>query len=107
MDLDYSEVGVVELFMESNMKDILKEFPEPIVNMSNICASNHLLRVDPNRKKLDKRCAEIFQWYVAKLIFISKRGHPDIHTAIDFLMARAQPQYMRTIGRSWFDLCSF
>ena len=46
--------------------------------------------MDEKGKKLDKRRVELFHRYVAKLLFISKRGRPDIQTAVAFLTTRVQ-----------------
>ena len=76
--------------MESYVKEILEEFPEPITKTSKTYAANHLMMVNSDGKKLDKRRAELFHRYVTELIFLSKRGRPDIQTTIALLTTRVQ-----------------
>ena len=90
MNLDYTESGLVKVSMESYVKEIIEEFPEEITKAAKTCASDHLFRVNAEGKKLEMRRAELFHRYVAKLLFISKRGRPDIQTAVAFLTTRVQ-----------------
>ena len=76
--------------MESYVKEMMEEFPEPITKTIKTCAANHLMTVNSDGKKLDKRRAGIFHRYVAKLLFLSKRGRPEIQTTIAFLTTRVQ-----------------
>ena len=78
MDLDFSTKGVVTVSIEGYVKEIMEKFPEPITKTSKTCAANHLMTVNGNGNKPDKRRAELFHRYVAKLLFISKCGRPDI-----------------------------
>ena len=88
MDLDFSTKGVVTVSIEGYVKEIMEKFPEPITKTSNTCAANHLMMVNINGKKLDKRRAEFFHRYVAKLLFLRKRGRPEIQITIAFLTTR-------------------
>ena len=46
--------------------------------------------MNPDGTKLDKRRAELFHIYVAKLFFMSKCGQPDLQTMIIFLTTLGQ-----------------
>ena len=90
MNLDFTEPRLVKISMESYVKEIIKDFPEKITKVAKTCASDHLFRVNPDGVKLDQKRADLFHRYVAKLLFISKRGRPDIQTAVAFLTTRVQ-----------------
>ena len=55
--------------------------------MTSPCAP-HLHKVNENAEKLNKEQSEKFHSIVAKLLHITKRGRPDIETALAFLMTR-------------------
>ena len=88
--MDFTESGLVHISMESYVKKIIEDFPEKITKVAKTCASDHLFIVNPDGVKLDKKRADLFHRYVAKILFISKRGRPDIQTAVDFLTTRVQ-----------------
>ena len=88
MNLIFAESDLVKISMESYVKEIIEGFPEKITKAAKTCASDYLFRVNPDGKKLDRKRADIFHRYVAKLLFISKRERPDIQTAVAFLTTR-------------------
>lgn len=70
------------------MKAMIEEFPEP-VNTERTCPWNEkLFKVDKTARNLDKKKAEEFHTFVAKGLFLCKRGRQDIQPAISFLSMR-------------------
>jgi hypothetical protein len=53
-------------------------------------AAEHLFQVNDNddAMKLDKRKAKTNHTFVTKCLILTKRAHPDIHTAVEFLTIR-------------------
>ena len=75
-----------------NMKEYLKEAMEELdieygrkVTMP---AANHLFDVNEHQVKLGEDQKNLFHRITAKLLFVSKRGRPDIQVAISFLTTR-------------------
>ena len=78
----------VKINMKEYLKDTINEFPEDCSKTANTPAATHLFEVKDNQTKLDKKMKQIFHTYVAKMLFVSKRGRPDIQVAIAFLSTR-------------------
>ena len=80
----------VPVEQENDMLIILNtdEFPEDCSKSVTTPAATHLFEVDNNQEKLNTLMKQIFHTYVAKLLFVSKRGRPDIQVAIAFLSTR-------------------
>jgi hypothetical protein len=53
-------------------------------------AAHNLFTVDENSPKLDTKQKEIFHTITAKLLYLAKRGRPDILTAVAYLTTRVQ-----------------
>ena len=71
------------------LKDTVAEFPEKYEVTITTPAAIHLFDVNKKQEKLDNAKKQLFHTYVAKLLFVSKRGRPDIQVAIAFLSTRA------------------
>ena len=48
-------------------------------------AANHLFNVNPDCNKLVEEKVSQFHHLTAKLLYLSKRAHPDLQTAVSFL----------------------
>ena len=89
MTIDYSEEDRVIITMYEYINEILASLPEDMKGTSVTPAANHLFTVDEaNTNKLDKTIMELFHHYTAQLLFLSKRGRPDLQTAVAFLCTR-------------------
>jgi hypothetical protein len=53
-------------------------------------AAEHLFKTRDNAAKLDKQAADLFHHITAQLLFVCKRGRPDIQTAVPFLCTRVR-----------------
>jgi len=87
MTLDYSKPGVVRISMNALIDEVFAEFP---VNGKGAVtpASSELFVVNDSTAKLKSKDKDRFHSMVAKLLYIAKRGRPDILTAISFLTTR-------------------
>lgn len=88
MTIDYSTDGKVAIRMEDYIEDMLGEVPEDMIGHASTPAAAHLFKVDENDEALDEAGSDIFHSITAKLLFLCKRGRPDIQTPIAFLCTR-------------------
>ena len=77
----------LKIDMKEYLRDTVNEFPEDCTKPTTPAAT-HLFEVNPDQDKLDTATKQIFHTNVAKLLFVSKRGRPDIQVAIAFLSTR-------------------
>ena len=89
MILDYSTKGKVKINMTRYVKDRIKDFPDKITSTNSSPASEKLFNINDS-PPLEKERAEIFHTFVAKALFVAKRGRPDIQTAVAFLCTRVK-----------------
>jgi hypothetical protein len=85
MMLDYSEDGKVAICMDSYVNELLKEVPDDMYGVMATPAADHIYEVDVDAVPLNKETADIFHTLTAKLLFLSKRAHPDIQQVVSFL----------------------
>jgi hypothetical protein len=88
MDIIYNDDNTVSICMEQYLTEAIEDFPEDIDRVVISPAALHLFDVDEDCKKLEEKKREIFHHIVAKLLFVSKRGRPDIQVANAFLGTR-------------------
>ena len=85
MWLDFSLDGKVQVQMFDCIDNMLEDLPEDMCGTLNSPAADHLFAVSHNAKKLTREQSDMFHHNVAKLLFLCKRAHPDIQTAVAFL----------------------
>jgi hypothetical protein len=90
MTLDYSECGGVKVDMRAYLTKIDEEMPEDMAGTATSPAAAYLFSIKEGVPDLDEPTAEFFHATVAKLLFLCKRGRPDIQTAIAFLCTLVQ-----------------
>ena len=91
MTLDYSIPGKVAFTMFDFMEDVILEAPENLrKSRSQYPATQSLFKVNENSPLLCNKDAELFHRLVARLLFASKRGRPDIQVAVAFLCTRVK-----------------
>jgi hypothetical protein len=89
--LNYSEPGYMKLDMIEYVEKILAEMPENMTGTATSPAADRLFKiVEGIEVLLDKATSEFFHTTVAKLLFLCKRGRPNIQTVIAFLCTRVQ-----------------
>ena len=72
--------------MEKMVEEVVNEVV--VDKVANTPAANYLFKVDDGCVTLSKDMRERFHSMVAKLLYLSKRGRPDILTAVSFLTTR-------------------
>jgi hypothetical protein len=90
MTLDYSEPGSVKVNMIDYVQKVLEEMPKEMDGTATSPAGDYLFKIVEGIELLDEATSEFFHATVAKLLFLCKRGRPDIQTAIAFLCTRVQ-----------------
>lgn len=90
MVLDYSECNKVKIRMEGYIENMLNDMPDDMEGEAVTPAANHLFEVNQNGTKLDETASEFFHHVVAQLLFLCKRGRPDLQTAVAFLTTRVK-----------------
>jgi hypothetical protein len=83
MTLDYSVPGEVTVQMDDYVSDLFKEAPEDMGGMAATPAANHLFAMSKDAEYLDDAASELFHHLTAKLLFLCKRVHPNIHHFLD------------------------
>jgi hypothetical protein len=99
MALDYSEAGVVKIDMRDYVGKILDEMPANMDGSATSPAAGHLFNIVEGIEPLDQDQSEFFHTTVAKLLFLCKRGRPDIQTAIAFLCTRVREPTMHDYNK--------
>lgn len=88
IDLDFSHRGCVIVSATRMVKETLEQCSDMLGRMTLTPASSTLFEVDLRSHSLDKKRQERFHSVVAKLLYVSKHGRPDILTAVAFLTTR-------------------
>jgi hypothetical protein len=74
--------------MTPYVKSMIDKFPEKLSGKPKGPWNKNLFKVDPTSKKLRAEQAKIFHTFVMKGMFLCKRGHQDIQSAIAFMATR-------------------
>ena len=91
MKLDFSSKGKLKIDMQHHIKDMSEDFPVKLKSTDTALtpANESLFSVD-NSKPVDKSQAEQCHTFVAKGLFVSKRGRPDTQPATAGSCTQAQ-----------------
>jgi hypothetical protein len=90
MTLDYSITGKIKIDMTDYVNKVLKDLPTDMDGTASTPASLNLFKIRDKATPLDAENSEFFHTTIAKLLFLCKRGRPNIQTAIAFLCTRVQ-----------------
>ena len=78
----------IHIDMRDQVCEILDDCSEGIQSTVRTPAAKHLTDIDTNSTQLEKKRADEFHSTTAKLLYLEKRGRPDIETAIFFSTTR-------------------
>jgi hypothetical protein len=91
MTIDFEEDGYVIINMKVYVQKILDEIPFEMKGKATTPAASYLFDINDNCPKLTEYESQFFHYMVAKyLLFLCKRGRPDIQTPIAFLSTRVR-----------------
>ena len=89
MTIDYSQEGKVVIRMEDYIENMLDELGDDTMQgVATTPAAEYLFKVNPDGEPLDTADSDLFHSNTAKLLFLGKRGRPDIQTPVAFLCTR-------------------
>ncbi len=79
-------------YIEGCIEEFEQEYQSEVTRIVATPATNQLFKVRSNKETivLNKDKAKVFHSIVAKLLFLAKRGRPDILLAVSFLTTRVQ-----------------
>ena len=87
MTLDYSESKAVLIDMTEHVDQMKEGFPEKLEKNTKAW-SDELFSVDKNSKRLCNEKSDMFHSFVMKIMFLCKRGRPDVELGVSFLSTR-------------------
>ena len=88
MELNYTKKGKLCVNMTKYIKEILEEFPESLTGTAQQPWSESLFKTKKESKQLSTSKKSLYHTYVMKLMFLAKRGRPDILPGISYLSTR-------------------
>jgi len=88
MEIDFNDDGTVKIGMKSYIEDAIKCFAEDVTKGVTTPAQKDVFEVDFTSVKLNQHRSNLFHTVVAKLLYVSKRGRPNIQLAMAFLCTR-------------------
>ena len=100
MEIDFLGDGRLSIGMQEYVKDAIAEFQENVSRPAVTPANKNIFEINENAPLLDKEHSDRFHRVVAKLLYTSHRGRPDIQLAVAFLCTRVS----RSTTRDWDKL---
>ena len=88
MDICFKDNGTLTICMKGYIAEAIAEFGEDVTRSATTPAGRNIFDVDANAVPLDKQHADIYHKVVAKLLYVTHRGRPDIQLAIAFMCTR-------------------
>ena len=90
MTLNYNENGCVKIDMVVYVKKCLVDLSEQVQGKARTPPADNKFIINVDSKLLDQKSSDFFHSKVAQLLFLGKRGRPDLLTAISFLCTRVK-----------------
>ena len=88
MRMTFRDDRKLEVDLKDYLNEAIQEFKEELGPTVSTVAAKWLFDTNEKARKLSKDRADIFHSVVAKLLWVSQRGRPDISTPISFLCSR-------------------
>ena len=88
MDIEFIGKGEVTILMKDYLQEAIDAFPEDCGTACTSPGTSGLFQVDEKAERLPEPERKLLHSLVAKLLFVSKRGRPDIQVPISFLTSR-------------------
>jgi hypothetical protein len=88
MDVVYLDNGTAEISMPDYVKESIAELGECVNMTATTLSKRDLYEICEKSKVLERSEGEIFHSIVAKLLYVSHRGHLDIQLPVAFLCTR-------------------
>ena len=88
MDIDFKDNGTVTIGMKEYVQDAINTFSDPITKTATTPAQRDLFENKDHAELLQSTKKDLFHSIVAKLLYVSLRGRPDIELAVAYLCTR-------------------
>jgi hypothetical protein len=88
MDIVFKGDGNLSVGMQQYVKEAISEFGDDVSRPAATPAKKNIFDVDATAVLLEKSKSETYQRVVAKLLYVSHRGRPDIQLAVAFMCTR-------------------
>ena len=88
MNICFKENGTLSIGMKGYIEEAVAEFGEDVSRPATTPAGRGIFEVDDKALPLEKTKADVYHKVVAKLLYVSHRGRPDIQLAIAFMCTR-------------------
>jgi hypothetical protein len=99
MSNDFSKKGKVIFRMTDYIQNMLDELPNDFDGTTATPASFYLFKTRECAAKLSTELSELFNWNVAKLLYLALRARPDILVAVGFLITRVSSPDIDDLGK--------
>jgi hypothetical protein len=88
MDIHFKDDGTLSIGLKAYIEEAIAEFGEDVTRSATTPAGRGIFEVDATSPPLTKEKPELYHKVVAKLLYVSHRGRPDIQLAIAFMCTR-------------------
>jgi hypothetical protein len=88
MDIRFKDDETLTIGMKAYIEEAIAEFGEDVTRSATTPAGRGIFEVDATSSPLTMEKAELYHKVVAKLLYVSHRGRPDIQLAIAFMCTR-------------------
>ena len=99
MDICFKDNGTLNIGMRGYIDDAITEFAEDVSRSATTPAGRGIFEIDNNAKLLTNEKVDLFHKVVAKLLYVSHRGRPDIQLAIAFMCTRVSCSTAQGLGQ--------
>ena len=92
MELDFAMPKQVSMRMDQYVANMLKEFQAHDLTdvTGDTPAAKHLFEINNKATPMTEEQGNVVHTFVAKVLFLTKRARPDMHTAVAFLSTRVK-----------------
>ena len=88
MDVEFPGDATVEMSMQLYLNEAIEMFPDELTKDVTTPATDYIFDVNHDCPKLPEDKRELFHKIVAKFLYVTRKGCPDIFVAISFLTSR-------------------
>ena len=88
MTIDFNDDGRTGILMKNYLVEAIDDFDGDVIKSAATPARRNLFDVDEDCKRLSTQRSDKFHSIVMKLLYVAKRGRPDILLQISFLCTR-------------------
>ena len=99
MDITFIGDGNLNIGMSKYIQEAIEEFGDDVSRPAVTPATRTVFDVDPDSVLLSKDKGDVYHKVVAKLLYVSHRGRPDIQLAVAFMCTRVSCSTVQDWGK--------